>query len=129
IKRLESERGAARGEYELLTRSSRSLGFDFLKPARSGRTVVEADGLSVAAGAKQLLDDASFALERGEHVGLVGPNGPGKTTLLETLLGHREAAGGRVRLGHGVLPAYFSQHEVELDERGSVLDCAQRTTG
>ena len=36
---------------------------------------------------------------------------------------------GRVRLGHGVVPAYFSQHEVELDERGSVLDCAQRATG
>jgi ATP-binding cassette, subfamily F, member 3 len=83
----------------------------------------------VSAGDKQLLLDASFALERGEHVGLVGPNGSGKTTLLETVLERREAAGGRVRLGHGVVPAYFSQHEVELDERGSVLDCAQRATG
>jgi ATP-binding cassette, subfamily F, member 3 len=129
IKRLESERGAARGEYELLTRGSRSLGFDFLKPARSGRTVVEAEGLDVTAGDKPLLHDASFALERGEHVGLVGPNGSGKTTLLETVLGQREQADGKVRLGHGVIPAYFSQHEVELDERGSVLDCAQRTTG
>jgi ATP-binding cassette, subfamily F, member 3 len=129
IKRLEAERGAATGELELLTRHSKSLGFDFLKPARSGRTVVEADGLAVAAGEKELLDGASFALERGEHVGLVGPNGSGKTTLLETVLDRREAAGGRVRLGHGVLPAYFSQHEVELDERGSVLDCAQRATG
>src|SRR5689334_12537085 len=128
IKRLESERGAARGEYELLTRQSRSLGFDFLKPARSGRTVVEAQGLDVSAGDKPLLHDASFVLERGEHVGLVGPNGSGKTTLLETVLGHREADG-RIRLGHGVVPAYFSQHEVELDERGSVLDCAQRATG
>ncbi len=129
IKRLESERGAARGEHELLTRRSRSLGFDFLKPARSGRTVVEAEGLDVAAGDKPLLHDATFALERGEHVGLVGPNGSGKTTLLETVLGLREQVSGRVRLGHGVVPAYFSQHEVELDERGSVLDCAQRTTG
>src|SRR6185437_8152453 len=128
IKRLETERGAARGEYELLTRRSRSLGFDFLKPARSGRTVIEAEGLDVSAGDKPLLHDASFVLERGEHVGLVGPNGSGKTTLLETVLGHREADG-RIRLGHGVVPAYFSQHEVELDERGSVLDCAQRATG
>jgi ATP-binding cassette, subfamily F, member 3 len=128
IKRLEAERGTAAGELELLTRRSRS-GFDFLKPARSGRTVVEAAGLAVSAGDKQLLLDASFALERGEHVGLVGPNGSGKTTLLETVLERREAAGGRVRLGHGVVPAYFSQHEVELDERGSVLDCAQRATG
>jgi len=129
IKRLETERSEARGELELLTRKSRSLGFDFLKPPRSGRTVVEADGLGVAAGDKHLLTDATFAIERGEHVGLVGANGSGKTTLLESVLGFREQVSGSVRLGHGVVPAYFSQHEVELDERGSVLDCAQRATG
>ena len=129
IKRLETERSEARGELELLTRKSRSLGFDFLKPPRSGRTVVESDGLGVAAGNKHLLTDATFAIERGEHVGLVGANGSGKTTLLETVLAFREQVAGSVRLGHGVVPAYFSQHEVELDERGSVLDCAQRATG
>jgi len=129
IKRLETERSDARGELELLTRKSRSLGFDFLKPPRSGRTVVEANELGVAAGDKRLLTDATFAVERGEHVGLVGANGSGKTTTLETVLGLREQIEGSVRLGHGVVPAYFSQHEVELDERGSVLDCAQRGTG
>src|SRR5437764_161150 len=129
IQRLEQERSNAAGELGLLTRSSRSLGFDFLKPARSGRTVVEGNGLEIAAGEKDLLADASFALERGEHVGLVGPNGSGKTTLLETVLGRREPKAGSVRLGYGVEDAYFSQHEVELDERGSVLDCAQRATG
>ncbi|MGZ4281287.1 MAG: ABC-F family ATP-binding cassette domain-containing protein, partial [Gaiellaceae bacterium] len=129
IGRLEQERSRASGEYELLTRRSKSLGFDFLKPARSGRTVVEASGLEVSAGEKELLHNASFAIERGEHVGLVGPNGSGKTTLLETILGAREPAAGTVRMGYGVEAAYFSQHEVELDERGSVLDCAQRATG
>src|SRR6266550_315281 len=129
IQRLEQERSNAAGEFGLLTRSSRSLGFDFLKPARSGRTVLEGNGLEIAAGEKDLLADASFALERGEHVGLVGPNGSGKTTLLETVLGRREQRAGSVRLGYGVEAAYFSQHEVELDERGTVLDCAQRATG
>jgi ATP-binding cassette subfamily F protein 3 len=129
IDRLQKERAGATGEFELLTRRSRSLGFDFLKPARSGRTVVEAEELEVSAGDKELLTAATFALERGEHVVLVGPNGSGKTTLLETILGGREALSGKVRLGHGVVPAYFSQHEVELDERGSVLDCTQRATG
>jgi ATP-binding cassette subfamily F protein 3 len=129
IQRLRKERAGAAGELALLTRRSRSLGFEFLKPARSGRTVVEAAGLGVSAGEKELLTGATFAVERGEHVGLVGPNGSGKTTLLETILGAREQREGAVRLGHGVVPAYFSQHEVELDERGSVLDCAQRATG
>ena len=128
IGRLQTERAQAAGEYELLTRRSKSLGFDFLKPARSGRTVVEAAGLEVSAGEKELLHDTSFAIERGEHVALVGPNGSGKTTLLETILGMRELVEGTVRMGYGVEAAYFSQHEVELDERGSVLDCAQRAT-
>jgi ATP-binding cassette, subfamily F, member 3 len=76
-----------------------------------------------------LLADVGLAVERAEHVALVGPNGSGKTTFLETLLGRREPAGGRLRLGHGVEAAYFSQHEVELDETRSVLACTQRATG
>jgi ATP-binding cassette subfamily F protein 3 len=127
--RLEKERAKAAGELESLTKKRRSLGFEFLKPPRSGRTVVEATGLAVAAGDKQLLSGATFALERGEHVALIGPNGSGKTTLLETLLGRREPRVGSARIGHGVEAAYFSQHEIELDERGSVLQCTQGATG
>jgi ATP-binding cassette subfamily F protein 3 len=107
----------------------RVLGFDFLKPARSGRDVVVADDLAMRAGDKELLEGASFYVQRGEHVALVGPNGSGKTTLLETMLGSRELVAGSVRLGHGVVPAYFSQHEAELDERGSVLEAAMSGTG
>jgi ATP-binding cassette, subfamily F, member 3 len=129
IDRLEKERGKARSEVELLTRRSRRLGFEFLKPPRSGRTVVEANDLQVTIGERTLLDDVAFAIERSEHVGLVGPNGSGKTTLLETMLGKRASSTGAVRLGHGVAAAYFSQQEVELDERGSVLQCVQTMTG
>ncbi len=129
IGRLEVEKRTATEEHSLLTRRARALGFEFLKPARSGRTVVEAQGLTLEAGGKRLLTGVSFAIERGEHVALVGPNGSGKTTLLETMLDLRPAAAGTVRLGHGVEAAYFSQHEVELDERGSVLDCATAMTG
>ncbi|HUY72227.1 MAG TPA: ABC-F family ATP-binding cassette domain-containing protein [Gaiellaceae bacterium] len=107
----------------------RSLGFEFLKPTRSGRVVVEVEGLDLRAGEKQLLREASFALERGEHVSLIGPNGSGKTTLLETILGRRDPLSGRVKLGHSVEVAYFSQHEAELDERGSVLDATVAATG
>jgi ATP-binding cassette subfamily F protein 3 len=129
IGRLAEERNNASGELALLTRKRRTLGFEFLKPARSGRTVLEAEGLQVRIGERELLRDGTFALERGEHVALVGPNGSGKTTLLETILGRRDAAAGTTRLGHGVEVAYFSQHEVELDERGSLLQCVQRMTG
>jgi ATP-binding cassette subfamily F protein 3 len=129
IGRLEKERQDANAEIALLSRRQRTLGFEFLKPPRSGRTVIEADNLAVHIGERVLLRSATFAIERGEHVALVGPNGSGKTTLLETLLGERAPVGGKLRLGHGVETAYFSQHEAELDERGSVLDAAMSGTG
>jgi ATP-binding cassette subfamily F protein 3 len=129
IKRLSTERAEVVDEIALLTRRTKHLGFEFLQPKRSGRTVAEGAGLELRAGDKGLLRDVSFAIERGEHVALVGPNGSGKTTLLETLLGRREPDGGRLRLGHSVEPGYFSQHEIELDERGSVLQCVQSMTG
>jgi ATP-binding cassette subfamily F protein 3 len=129
IERYKQERAKATSEIDLLTRKTKKLGFDFLKPPRSGRTVVEAENLRVAIGERLLLDDVGFAIERGEHVALVGPNGSGKTTLLETILEKRETQDGFVRLGHGVVPAYFSQQELELDTRGSVLQCVQRATG
>ena len=129
IERYKQERSKATSEIDLLTRRTRKLGFEFLKPPRSGRTVLEAEGLRLAIGERVLLDDATFAIERGEHVALVGPNGSGKTTLLETILEKRAPQAGTVRLGHGVVHAYFSQQEMELDTRGSVLQCVQRATG
>ncbi len=115
IGRLETERSHSAGELENLTKSQRTLGFEFLKPARSGRTVVEAEGLVVSAGTKELLDSVSFALEREEHVALVGPNGSGKTTLLETIL-DRHAAAGR-------------QRSARLRGRGGVLLAARDRVG
>jgi ATP-binding cassette subfamily F protein 3 len=123
IARIESER------VEAPARARRSLGFEFLKPARSGRTVLEAKGLRVEAGGRTLLDGVELALERGEHIALVGANGSGKTSLVETLIGRRTPAAGTVRLGHGVSSGFFSQHTVELDERGTVIDCARTATG
>jgi len=124
IGRLQEEKAAHTEQVALLSRRTRGLGFEFLKPARSGRTVVEADGLEVAIGDRVLLRNATFALERGEHVALVGPNGSGKTTLLERLV-----RGEGVRIGHGVEVGYFSQQEMELDTRGTVLQCVQSMTG
>jgi ATP-binding cassette, subfamily F, member 3 len=125
IGRLQEERQQSAQEIALLARRNRTLGFEFLKPARSGRTVVEANGLTLSIGDRTLLRDVSFALERGEHVALVGPNGSGKTTLLEAMVDERNG----IHLGHGVQVGYFSQQELELDTRGSVLQCVQSMTG
>jgi ATP-binding cassette subfamily F protein 3 len=129
IGRLSQEKSELGEEISLLTRRSRRLGFGFIDPPRSGRTVLEVDDLDMSIGGRELLHDATFALERGEHVALVGPNGTGKTTLIRTIVGEREADNGRARIGHSVKVGYFSQQEVELDERHTVLQSTQRATG
>jgi len=97
-------------------REQRSLRFDFPPPARSGRVVMEAEGLAESVAGRELEHEATFHIERGQRVALIGRNGAGKTTLLETLLGRRPAEHGRAKLGHGVSLAYYSQQARELPE-------------
>jgi ATP-binding cassette, subfamily F, member 3 len=129
IARLEKERSEARDRIDSLTKKRRSLGFDFLDPPRSGRIVLEAENVKLSAGDKLLLDGATIVIERGEKVGLVGPNGAGKTTLLAAILAAHPLEHGTIRLGHGVVPAYFSQHTLELPSSGTVLDATAAATG
>jgi len=109
--------------------AQRTLGFRFPAPARSGRIVVEAEGLDVGVAGRRLIEGADFAIERGQRVALIGPNGSGKTTLIETLLGRRAAESGRVRLGHGVKPGYYSQQSLELPDAYRALDAITSGTG
>ena len=109
--------------------TQRTLGFRFPAPKRSGRIVVEAEGLDVAVAGRTLVKGADFAIERGQRVALIGPNGAGKTTLLETLLGRREPAAGKIRLGHGTEPGYYSQQSLELPDAYRALDAITSGTG
>jgi ATP-binding cassette subfamily F protein 3 len=108
-----------------------SLSFQFAAPERSGRVVFELEEARIVVGEPPvtLLENVELWLERGEHVSLVGPNGSGKTTLIETLAGERPLEEGKLRRGHNVQVAYLSQHADELDEKGSVLQAAQKATG
>ncbi len=100
----------------------RSLRFEFPRPARSGRVVLDVEGLTVGVAGRTLVKGASFAIERGQRVALIGPNGAGKTTLLETILGRREAEHGRIKLGHNVTVAYYSQQSLELPDAYRMLE-------
>jgi ATP-binding cassette subfamily F protein 3 len=107
-----------------------ALEFSFKAPERSGRVVFELLDGSVAAGDKQLLSGAEMWLERGEHVSMVGANGTGKTTLIETLAGRRELGSGKLRTGHNVQIGYLSQHADELNAgtARTVLEACQHVT-
>src|SRR5918999_2754450 len=108
---------------------NRSLGFSFGSAERTGRVVLELEGARLEVPGRTLLEEGELWLERGEHVSLVGPNGVGKTTLIDALAGRRELDGGRLRSGHNVTIGYLSQHALELGSSGTVLDAAQRATG
>jgi ATP-binding cassette subfamily F protein 3 len=98
-------------------RDRAGLKFDFKAPERSGRVVFEMTGGRVEVGSdpvRVLLDGAEIWLERGEHVSLVGANGTGKTTLIDTLAGVRPLAAGKLSTGHNVKLGHLSQHADEL---------------
>ncbi|MFY0309273.1 ABC-F family ATP-binding cassette domain-containing protein [Leisingera sp. D0M16] len=82
---------------------------------KSGRKVIEAEGLSKAFGGKQIVKDFSLKVQRGDRVAFVGPNGAGKTTLLKMLLGMEEPDTGTVQLGTNLEIALFDQTRDQLD--------------
>ncbi|OBY24600.1 ABC-F family ATP-binding cassette domain-containing protein [Leisingera sp. JC1] len=82
---------------------------------KSGRKVIEAEGLSKAFGGKEIVRDFSLKVQRGDRVAFVGPNGAGKTTLLKMLLGMEDPDAGSVQLGTNLEIALFDQTRDQLD--------------
>ncbi|MES9897117.1 MAG: ATP-binding cassette domain-containing protein, partial [Candidatus Thiodiazotropha endolucinida] len=89
---------------------------------RSGKLVVEVEDIGYAWEEKPVIRDLSTTILRGDRVGIIGPNGCGKTTLLNLLLGELQPDSGRVKLGTQLQVAYFDQLRGQLDEEGSVQD-------
>ena len=82
---------------------------------RSGKLVAEFENVDKSFGDKQILDDVSLRIMRGDRVGLLGPNGAGKTTLIRLIVGTLEADSGRIRRGTNLQVAYFDQLREQLD--------------
>ncbi|MGD9342694.1 MAG: ATP-binding cassette domain-containing protein [Desulfuromonadales bacterium] len=82
---------------------------------RSGKLVAEVKGLSFAFDKTPLVKDFSTTVLRGDRIGIIGPNGIGKTTLLKLILGELEPQQGEVRLGTNLHILYFDQMREQLD--------------
>lgn len=82
---------------------------------RSGDQVAVAEGISKAYGDLTLFADLDLSISRGERIGIIGPNGTGKTTLIRCLLGETEPDAGDVRLGTRLEVGYYSQLHEDLD--------------
>jgi ABC transport system ATP-binding/permease protein len=89
---------------------------------RSGKLVLEAKGIEHSYEGSPLIRDFSTVIMRGDKIGIIGPNGTGKTTLLNILLGSVAPLHGSVHMGTRFEVAYFDQHRAQLDDEKSVRD-------
>src|SRR3954469_12430061 len=90
--------------------------------SRGGQRVLALESVDASYGDDPVLLDVDLVVTRGERVGVVGPNGGGKTTLLRILAGDLEPAAGARWAGDGITVGYLSQAANALDDRASVLD-------
>jgi ATP-binding cassette subfamily F protein uup len=89
---------------------------------RSGKLVLEAQGIGQSYDGRDLFSDFSTVIQRGDRIGVIGPNGCGKSTLLSILLGRSQPEHGEVKLGTNLEVAYFDQLRSQLDEEVSVAE-------
>ncbi len=89
---------------------------------KSGRLVIEAIGLGFSFPGRPIVRDFSTVIARGDRIGVVGPNGCGKTTLLSLLLGKLAPQEGRVRTGVNLEIQFFGQLREELDPERTLRD-------
>ncbi|WP_409304116.1 ribosomal protection-like ABC-F family protein [Peribacillus sp. SCS-155] len=100
----------------------RNMRLDFKAAQRSGNETIKAVGVSKSYEDKVILQNADAMILYGERVGLIGPNGSGKTTFLKMLLGEEHPDSGAVELGANVLAAYLPQNITFENEEQTVLE-------
>ena len=101
----------------------KTIHFRFPQPKPSGRIVAEFKDVSKSYGVKTVFSDATFHIERGDRVALVGVNGAGKSTLIKLLSGEEPVSSGEYTLGHNAEPDYFAQDQYKvLDPESSILE-------
>jgi ABC transport system ATP-binding/permease protein len=112
LRQIRSERREQPGKVRLQIQEAR----------RTGKLVIEAEGIHFSYGDRVLVRDFSTTIQRGDKVGIIGPNGSGKTTLLRILMGELKPQSGSIEFGVNLEVGYFDQLRSQLDENRSVMD-------
>ncbi|HHU48433.1 MAG: ribosomal protection-like ABC-F family protein [Caldicoprobacterales bacterium] len=88
----------------------------------SGNDILQAEGLKMIFDGRELFANVTFSLKKGDRVGIIGPNGIGKTTLFRIILGELQPSAGSVRYGTGVDIGYYDQEQISLTPDKKVID-------
>ncbi len=94
--------------------------------SRLGKKTIEVDHVNKSFGDKCVIQDFSYIFLKNDRVGIIGPNGCGKTTLLNILTGHLTPDTGTVEIGQTVKIGYFAQENKALPENSLVIDCVRQ---
>ncbi|MEE6164388.1 MULTISPECIES: energy-dependent translational throttle protein EttA [unclassified Mycolicibacterium] len=127
-KARQAKNKARLGRYEEMVaeaEKSRKLDFEEIQiptPPRLGNVVVEVEHLDKGFDGRQLIKDLSFTLPRNGIVGVIGPNGVGKTTLFKTIVGLEQPDSGTVRVGDTVKLSYVDQSRAGIDPKKTVWE-------
>ncbi len=90
--------------------------------SRMGNKTVEVSGISKSYGERVLIRDYSYIFLKNDRIGIIGPNGCGKTTLLKILRGDEKPDAGGIEIGQTIRMGYFSQENEFMDESVRVID-------
>ena len=96
--------------------------FDVEEAVRSGKLVAELKHVSLNFSGQSVIDDVSLSIQRGDRIGLIGPNGIGKSSLLRVILGEQAPDTGSVRIGSQLVVGYFDQLRGQLQPEKSIID-------
>lgn len=98
-----------------MARNNRKIIVDEIDSNKKAKFIIKAEELSYSVGSKTLIKDFNLEIQKGEKIGIIGPNGVGKTTLIQLLLGKIAPDAGRVRHGKTLEVTYFDQNRSELN--------------
>ncbi len=122
-RRTRLERQLKDGEFVTqATDTKRRAKIAFTKDETKEGTILRCDDLAMVYGDNRLFCDLSIQVPAGDRLGITGPNGTGKTTLLKILLGEVKAAGGTIELTPRLRVGYYSQDHAGLDGRRTIVD-------
>lgn len=98
------------------------INFKFRMKVESGNDVLAVENINKSFGDFKLLNDISFNIYKREHVGIIGANGIGKSTLFKIILGEESHDSGEIRFGTNVNVGYFDQELEKLDVNKSIAE-------